>query len=190
MGAGSVYEAARILNEFYEELRRFDGLTVNPALIAGGTEAALERTRGSVTGKTNITAQRTLIRGDLRAVSAEQFSAAQQKMREIVAKHLPRTSATIEFDESYPAMPPSPANYALLARLDGASRDLGFGPITAFDPRGRGAGDVAFVSPPLPALDGLGIQGRGAHAPDESADLSTVPELVKRAAVLIHRLTR
>lgn len=190
MGAGSVYESARILTEFYQELRKLDGLTLNPALIAGGTEATLDRTSGTVGGKTNITAQRTLIRGDLRTVSAEQLATAMKIMREIVARNLPRTSATITFDESYPAMPPSPANYAVLERLDAVSRDLGFGAITAFDPRGRGAGDVAFVSPPLPALDGLGIQGSGSHAPNESADLSTVPELTKRAAILIHRLTR
>ena len=87
-------------------------------------------------------------------------------------------------------MSPSPANYALLAQLDQASRDLGLGEITAFDPRGRGAGDIAFVSPPLPALDGLGFDGPGQHTRVESADLKQAPDLVKRAAVLIYRLTR
>lgn len=190
MGAGSVYEAARILTEFYQELRQLDGLTVNPALIVGGTDVSLESTKGTATGKTNITAQRTLLRGDLRPVSAEQLAQAKEKMRAIVARNLPRTSATITFDDGYPAMPPSPANYALLTQLDQVSRDLGFGAITAYDPRARGAGDVAFVSPPLPGLDGLGIQGTGAHAPNETANLATVPELVKRTAVLIYRLTR
>jgi glutamate carboxypeptidase len=42
----------------------------------------------------------------------------------------------------------------------------------------------------LPAIDGLGIRGGGAHAPNEWADLSTVPELVQRTALLIYRLTR
>jgi glutamate carboxypeptidase len=190
MGAGSVYEAARILSEFYQELRKLDGLTLNPALIVGGTETTLERTGGHVTGKTNITAQSTLIRGDLRTVSAEQLAEAQAKMRAIVAKNLPRTSATITFSEGYPAMPDSPANRTILAQLDAVSRDLGFPAITAYDPRSRGAGDIAFISPPLPAIDGLGIRGGGAHAPNEWADLSTVPELVQRTALLIYRLTR
>lgn len=189
MGAGSVYEASRILTEFYAELRQLDGLTLNPALIVGGTETTLDRTGGTTAGKTNITAQSTRIRGDLRTVSPEQLATAQAKMRAIVAKNLPRTSAKITFSEGYPAMPESPGNYALLAQLDQASRDLGFGAITAYDPRSRGAGDIAFVSPPLPALDGLGIRGGGAHAPSEWADLATVPELVKRTALLIYRLT-
>ena len=190
MGAGSVYEASRIVTAFYTELRQLDGLTLNPALIVGGTEVSLDRTGGKTEGKTNITAQRTLIRGDLRTVSAAQLADAQAKMRAIVAKNLPRTSATITFSEGYPAMPDSPANRALLAQLDQASRDLGFPPITAYDPRSRGAGDIAFVSPPLPALDGLGIRGGGAHAPTEWADLQSVPELVQRTALLIYRLTR
>ena len=190
MGAGSVYEAARILQEFYTELRALDGLTLNPALIVGGTETALDRTGGTTAGKTNITAQSTRIRGDLRTVSAAQLATAMAKMTAIVAKNLPRTSAKITFSEGYPAMPDSPANRALLAQLDQASRDLGFGEITAYDPRSRGAGDIAFVSPPLPALDGLGIRGGGAHAPNEWADLATVPELVQRTALLIYRLTR
>jgi len=190
MGAGSVYEAARIVTGFYTELRQLDGLTLNPALIVGGTEVSLDRTGGKTEGKTNITAQRTLIRGDLRTTSAEQLADARAKMRAIVANHLPRTSATITFSEGYPAMPDSPANRALLAQLDVASRDLGFPAITAYDPRSRGAGDIAFVSPPLPALDGLGIRGAGAHTPTEWADLKTVPELIQRTALLIYRLTR
>jgi glutamate carboxypeptidase len=112
-------------------------------------------------------------------------------MQAIVSgNNLPRTSAVLTFDQGYAAMPPSPENYALLAQLDQASRDLGFAPITAFDPRGRGAGDISFVSPPLPGLDGLGLGGEGEHTLNESTDLSTAPELVKRATLLLYRLTR
>jgi glutamate carboxypeptidase len=45
MGAGSVYEAARIIDGFYQELRKLEGLTLNPALIVGGTDVSLDRTR-------------------------------------------------------------------------------------------------------------------------------------------------
>ena len=191
VGSGAVYEAARILVEFHNQLRELDGITCNPALVVGGTEASLDRTGGQVSGKSNIIAQRTLVRGDLRYLSAEQLAQAQSTMRAIVAKHFPRTSAELVFmADGYPAMAPTKENYALLARLDEVSRDLGFGPITAYDPKGRGAGDVAFVSPPLAGIDGLGLRGEGSHAPGEWADLSTAPELVKRAAVLIYRLTR
>ncbi len=191
LGSGAVYEAARILHEFHEALRALDGITCNPALLVGGTEAALGDTGGTAAGKTNVVAQRVLARGDLRFLSAEQLAQARAIMQAVVAKNLPRTSAELRFlPDTFPAMPPAPGNYALLEELDRVSRDLGYGPVTAYDPKGRGAGDISFVAPPLPGLDGLGVHGRGAHAPGESMDLATVPELVKRAALLIHRLTR
>ncbi len=190
MGHGAVFETARILQGFYDQLRPLDGLTISPALVAAGVEAELSRTEGKLSGKTNIIPQRSLVRGDLRTVSTGQLAEAQARMQAVVKQNLPRTSAVLTFSEGYPAMAPTPANYALLAQLDQASRDLGLGAITAFDPRARGAGDIAFVSPPLPGLDGLGLGGSGAHTRNESADLQPAPELVKRAAVLIHRLTR
>jgi len=190
MGDGAAYELARILEGFRTEVRKLDGATLNPAMIAAGTEAELSRTGGKVSGKTNIMPQRALARGDLRTVSAEQLAEAQARMQTVVSAHLRRTSGVLTFSEGYPAMAPTPGNYALLAQLDAASRDLGLGPITAFDPRARGAGDIAFVAPPLPGLDGLGLDGPGQHTVNESSDLKRVPELVKRAAVLIYRLTR
>jgi len=175
-GSGSVYEAARILTAFHDQLRTMDGITCNPAIITGGTEAAIDGVHATAFGKTNIIAQRTLVKGDLRFLSAAQLAEAKARMQAIVEKNLPRTTATLRFDgDRYPAMAPSSGNYALLAQLDQASRDLGFSAITAFDPKARGAGDVSFVSPPLPALDGLGLRGEGAHAPGENADLATAP---------------
>src|ERR1035437_2496531 len=168
VGSGSVFETARILQGFYEQLRQLEGITINPALIAGGVEAELTHTGGTVSGKANIIAQRTLVRDDLRYLSAAQLAEARARMEAVVSKHLPRTSAELKFlDDAYPAMAPTPENYALLAQLDQASRDLGYAEITAFDPRGRGAGDVAFVSPPLPGLDGLGLGGKGGHRSEE-----------------------
>jgi glutamate carboxypeptidase len=190
MGDGAAYEMARILDGFRDVARKLDGATLSPALITAGATAELNRTGGTTAGKTNIVPQRALVRGDLRTVSAEQLAEAQAMMQEVVRANLPRTSAELVFDEGYPAMSPTPANYALLAQLDAVSRDLGDGEITAFDPRARGAGDIAFVSPPLPGLDGLGLDGPGQHTANESTDLSHAPELVKRAAVLIYRLTR
>jgi glutamate carboxypeptidase len=190
MGSGAVFELARILEGFRQELQPLDGLTLSPALVVAGVEAELARNSGTASGKTNIIPQRAIVRGDLRTVSAEQLAEAEKRMQAVARNNLPRTSAVLKFDERYPAMAPTPANYALLAQLDQASRDLGLGAITAFDPRARGAGDIAFVSPPLPGLDGLGLDGPGQHTTHEAADLKQAPELVKRAAVLIHRLTR
>ena len=70
------------------------------------------------------------------------------------------------------------------------SEDLGYGKVEALDPGERGAGDIAYISNLIPGLDGLGASGRNAHAPEEYADLDSMPMLIKRTAVLIYRLTR
>jgi len=38
-------------------------------------------------------------------------------------------------------------------------------------------------------VDGLGASGSGAHAPGEKIKLNDLPYLIKRAALLIYRLT-
>jgi len=60
----------------------------------------------------------------------------------------------------------------------------------AGDPGSRGAGDISYVANYLDCLDGLGAPGRGAHAPGEIINLKEYPKLIKRAALLIYRLTR
>lgn len=115
-----------------------------------------------------------------------------ERMQAIVARHLPRTLATLRFDDaSYPPMTPTPGNEALLAELDRASRDLGLGKVEALDAAKRGAGDIGFIAHLLPGLDGLGSGGgENTHAPGESMLLDTMTPMAQRAAVLIYRLTR
>ncbi len=190
MGAGAIFEASRIINQFYEQLHGEKYLTFNPSVIVGGTDVALTNSSGTATGKSNVVPQKVVVKGDLRFISEEQKEAARAKMREIVAKNLPRTNAKISFEDGIPAMSPNDGNYALLKQLDQVSQDLGFGKIEALDPGERGAGDVAFISQIIPGLDGLGSKGANAHAPGEWTDLESMPMLIKRTAVLIYRLTR
>ena len=190
MGSGAIFEASRIIHQFYEQLHGEKYLTFNPSIIVGGTEAELQASSGTATGKTNVVPAKVIVRGDLRFISEEQKEATRAKMREIVAKNLPKTSAKISFEDGIPAMFPSPENYKLLAQMSKVSEDLGYGKIEALDPGERGAGDIAFISYLIPGLDGLGASGRNSHAPGEYADLESMPMLIKRTAVLIYRLTR
>ncbi len=190
MGSGAIFEAARILNQFYETLRGEEYLSFNPSVISGGTEVQVTDQGLTTRGKTNVVPARVIVRGDLRFIREEQKEAARAKMREIVAKSLPGATAKITFADGIPAMSPSEGNYNLLKQLDAVSQDLGFEKISALDPGVRGAGDVAYVTHLIPGLDGLGATGGGAHARGEYADLDTLPRQIKRAAVLIYRLTR
>jgi glutamate carboxypeptidase len=191
-GSGAVYEASRILAAFQAELGNEKYLTINPSVIVGGTKAALDDYRGTAEGKTNVIAPTAIARGDIRYISLEQERSARERMQAIVARHLPRTQATLRFDEgAYPPMTPTPGNDELLKTLDGASRDLGLGPVAALDPADRGAGDIGFIAHLLPCLDGLGSGGgANSHAPGEYTDLATLTPMAQRAAVLIYRLTR
>ena len=138
-GSGAVYEAARILAAMQAELGAEKYLTINPSVIVGGTKAALDDYRGTAEGKTNVIAPTAIARGDIRYISLEQERSARERMQAIVARHLPRTQATLRFDDgAYPPMTPTPGNEALLEVLDGASRDLGLGPVAALDPADRG----------------------------------------------------
>jgi glutamate carboxypeptidase len=192
VGAGAVFESARILKGFYDELSREQYLTLSPGVVLGGSQVVYDAKaiRGTAAGKTNIVVPDVQVQGDLRFLSDAQLQRARARMRRIVAEGaLPRTSAEITFQDAYPAMEPKAGNYALLAVLDQASRALGYGAVTALDPGRRGPGDISFVATDVDCLDGLGAMGSGAHTAAETVDIASLPALVKRAALVIHRLT-
>jgi glutamate carboxypeptidase len=192
VGSGAIYEAARILDEWHRELRGERYLTFNPGTILGGTTVTYNdvQARGTAAGKTNVVAQSAIVTGDLRTISDAQLASARQRMRAIVERHLPQTTAEVTFEEGYPAMSPSPANLALLDVLNAANRALGYPEQDALDPGLRGAADVSFAAPYVgAALAGLGVHGSGSHTPQESVDLETMPRQIARAAILIYRLT-
>ena len=191
-GAGAIFEMGRILHQFYEEVRGEEYLTFNPGNLLGGTfvDYAPLKSSGSAYGKTNVVAQTAVVHGGLRFISEEQKENARAKMRAIVANHLPSTNATITFTDSYPAMGPTEENKALLKQLSDVSEALGFGEVAAYDPGRRGAADISFVADYVDGLDGLGSMGSGAHTPQETVNLKTFNDLIKRTAVFLYRLTR
>ncbi|MGB7903122.1 MAG: M20/M25/M40 family metallo-hydrolase [Steroidobacteraceae bacterium] len=192
-GYGAIFEAARILDQFRTGLRE-PNLTYNPSVIVGGTNVSYDTATksGTALGKTNVIPREVRVEGDLRYLGAAQFESARAKMQSIVAASLPRTSAEIVVENEYPSMAPNPGSERILGVLDAVSRDLGAGPIVAQPPIERGAGDIAFVCGDgrLACLDGLGTDGDNDHAPGEYVLLDSLPLQAKRAAILMHRLTR
>jgi glutamate carboxypeptidase len=189
LGYGAIYELARILDAFRKELPE-EGLTYNPGLVLGGATAQInpDNTGGSASGKSNVVAPAAIATGDLRTLNDEQTARVEAKMRAIVAAHLPRTGATISFDESYPAMARTEAGEKLLAEWNNASLALGFGPVLEGGPMTRGAGDISFVAPYLPGIVGVGMLGEGYHAEGETAYLDSLSKQAKRDAVFMERL--
>lgn len=192
VGAGAIFEMSRILHQFYTEVKGEQYLTFNPGVILGGTKVDFDEvlTKGMAFGKTNVVAQEVVVKGGLRFITEDQKARAREKMSEIVSNNLPNTSAEITFIDSYPAMPPTDGNKAILSILSELSVDMGHGEVEAWDPGRRGAADISFVAEYVDGVDGLGTMGRGAHTPDEYLDLRTFETLTQRAALLIYRLTR
>jgi glutamate carboxypeptidase len=190
-GDGAIYEAARILDTFRQQVAE-PGLTFNPGLIVGGTEVGLDagETHGTAFGKTNVIANSVVVKSDLRYLDYAQRDRAQARMREIVSHNLPGASASISFEDSYPPMAVTPGNLKVLDLYSRASQDAGLGPIGAVPAEARGAGDIQFVAPLVDSLDGLGAAGKGAHSPNEDLDVGSIERGAIRAAILIYRLTR
>ena len=193
VGAGAAYGASRILSEFYDRLAGEPLLTFNPGVMLAGTDLDYDPSAagGSAFGKSNVVAQTAVVTGDLRTITLEQLERARATMRFVVLESLPRTSATITFDDGYPPLAPSDGNLRLLTMFSQVSEDLGYGEVTAVDPRNAGAADVSFTAGFVEiAIDGLGPGGGNDHTVDEWIDLPTLAMQSKRAAVLMHRLAR
>lgn len=190
-GYGAVYEAARILDAFRQQVPE-QGLTFNPGVILGGTDVSFDdaNSKGTAAGKTNVIANTVTVKGDLRYLDYPQRDRAQAKMREIVAKSLPGASASINFRDSYPPMAQTPGNLKVLAAYSQASADAGLGEVGAVPAEARGAGDIQFIAPYIDSLDGLGASGSGAHSPSERLELASMQRAAIRTAILIYRLTR
>lgn len=190
-GYGAVYEAARILDGFRQQVIEPD-LTFNPGVILGGTQVGYDElgSRGTAFGKTNVIANAVTVKGDLRYLDTVQRDRAHEKMRAIVSQNLPGTSASISFEESYPPMAVTPGNLKVLDLYSQASKDAGLGPIGAVPAGLRGAGDIQFVAPYIDSLDGIGATGNGSHSPAEDLELASIERAAIRTAIFIYRLTR
>ena len=193
LGYGAIFEAARIVNAFREELVGEEYLSFNPGTIIGGTDIAYDpvTARGTTFGKTNVVSQAATVHGGIRTISTEQLDKAMSRMKDIASQNLPGTTAKIKFRTSYPPMAPTKQNYALLDKLESVNVDLGYGKLEPLDPGKRGAADISFVAPHVDAsLAGMGPDGFGEHSEKEGLDLTSLPKTTTRAAILIYRLTR
>jgi glutamate carboxypeptidase len=192
VGDGAIFEIARILQEFRLQLADLPLLSFNPGVIAGGTRVTQSKGGDEVVafGKTNVVAKDASVKGGLRAASQEQLEQAKAIMSQVVEQHLAQTDATFMFDEGYPPMKETKGNKSLLAQYSQVSVDLGYGPVTAVNPRNAGAADISFTAGHVKmAIDGLGLMGEGGHTKDEVADMSTFKQNIEKTAVLMYRLS-
>lgn len=192
IGYGAIFEAARILNAFREQLAGKGDLTFNPGVILGGTTVSFDTlsASGEAFGKANVVAKELLVKGGIRALTPTELENAKTVMHDIVQNNLAHTNAKLVIDDGYPPMAPTEGNYALLSLYSEVSESLGYGPVVAVNPRNAGAADISFAADHVDmALDGLGLMGQGGHTKDEVADMSSFAKNMHKAAILIYRLS-
>ena len=85
MGYGANFSAFYIINKIRAKLHKHKYLTINPGLIIGGTNVELSQhgIKGQGSGKNNVIAQKTIITGDLRAISAKQLNFSKRELRKL-----------------------------------------------------------------------------------------------------------
>jgi len=193
VGYGAVFEIARILNEFRQQLAGTGNLTFNPGMIIGGTEIEhdVSKSTGDAFGKNNVIAKTAIVTGGIRALSLVELNNAKSVMQAIVADNLAHTSATLSFGEGYPPMAPTAGNKKLLKLYSDISESLGYNRVVAVNPRNAGAADISFTAGLVEmGLDGLGLMGSGGHTKDEVADITSLQKNTQKAAILIYRLSK
>jgi glutamate carboxypeptidase len=192
-GLGAIFELTRILDTMRTQLAGEKYLSFSPGIIFGGTRIHYDQnnSEGIASGKDNVIAKSAIAKGDLRFLSADQKSNAENKILAIVSQHLSGTTASIHFQEGIPGMIPTENNNKLLQKYSSVSNDLGYGTMTSLDPGMRGAGDISHIASIVSAnLAGLGALGAGAHSSKETVDINSLHIQTQRAAILIYRLTR
>jgi len=192
IGAGAIFESARVLDQFRTRLSSEQYLTFNPGYAIGGTDVQVDSAQpgGLAYGKSNVVSKEMRVTGDIRALSPEQLAKSKETMKSIAAASLPHTTSEITFDDGYPPLAPTDGNKKLLSVYDKVSRDLGMWPVVAVDPMRAGAADVSFAAPYVPmVLDAVGLAGWDDHTDKETADLRMFGPLTKRAALFLYRLS-
>ena len=173
-GASAIRQAASMILEL-ESHTDFDGICYNCGRITGGKGA-------------NIIPDSCDFTIGLRYRTNEQYEEACALIESLCANPaVPGTRCTAEQCGFYPAMEKTEKTDALLAVYARACGMLG-API----PKGLSVGgcsDSAFVTRMgVPALCSLGVQGGGAHTPEEHASLSSIVVQCKKLAAAIYLL--
>jgi glutamate carboxypeptidase len=167
-GANAILELSRqvlLLHGLNDQER---GTTVTTGVIKGGTAS-------------NVVPAEAEAQVDVRVSSLEAGAAIETTIRSLRAFDS-RCRLTVEGGLNRPPLERTPAVVALYQKARSAALELG---MDLGEGSTGGGSDGSFTAAMgIPTLDGLGVEGGGAHAPDEYVEIGDI----KRRAALLCRL--
>jgi len=164
-GHSAVLELARQIEKISEFTELERGITVNPGVIGGGTQA-------------NVVAAEAWAHVDFRFPTSADAKKIEQKFRALRPMNK-RCSLEISGGINRPPMERTKGTAALFARAATLAAELGF---ELQEAATGGGSDGNFTSAiGVPTLDGMGAVGEGAHAINESI---LIEHLAPRTALL------
>jgi glutamate carboxypeptidase len=173
-GRNAILAAARAVEALHALNGRWEGVTVNAGVIAGGT-------------RPNVIAAECRLEVDLRGATAQTFDEARKALDLIVAEPAVRgVIADLREGAMHRPMEATPPAKRLARLAATIAAELGF---ELHDAATGGASDGNTTSAAgLPTLDGLGPIGGDDHSEEEWLDLSSVVPRTTLLAGLISRI--
>jgi glutamate carboxypeptidase len=171
-GRSAILAAAELVQRLHRLNGRWDGVTVNVGVIAGGT-------------RPNVVAERCELQVDVRAIGRDELEEVEREIREQI-RSLAVQDTTAEMTEMARWWPMEKLERSnrLTAQAIALADRLGF---ELEDTSTGGASDAnTTAGMGIPSLDGLGPIGGNDHSPSEYLDVaSIVPRTTLVAALLL-----
>lgn len=158
-GRNAVLEAAHQALQLGALANKDLETTVNVTRIEGGNAV-------------NVIPEHAVVKADVRAYTTAEMDRVELALKKLAtATIVPDIQVTATLTRNFPPWPRAPATDALLARARTLYSEIGG---TLESTSVGSSADVAFAAETgIPAIDGLGLLGSGAHGPDDQVDLST-----------------
>jgi glutamate carboxypeptidase len=171
-GRSAVLAAADLVTRLHALNGRWDGVTINVGVIAGGT-------------RPNVVAERCSFEVDLRAVRRADLEAAEAEVRSLLASPIvPDTTTELEAMARWWPMEKLERSGRLVDHAQALARRLGFEVPDAATGGASDANTTAGLG--VPSIDGLGPIGGMDHSPAEYLEVaSVVPRTTLLAALIL-----
>jgi glutamate carboxypeptidase len=175
-GRSAILAAADLVGRLHALNGRWDGVTVNVGVIAGGT-------------RPNVVPERCTLEVDVRAIRREDLETAEAAISELLGElAVPDTTAELEPMAHWWPMEKLERSGRLVEHARALAERLGFGIRDAATGGASDANTTAGLG--VPSLDGLGPIGGNDHSPAEYLEVTSIVPRTTLVAGLVVAISR